>query len=132
MGRHEAAQRRVAEIREQRLSEAVRMRAIDVLVENAAGYPHEAVRKVAADATRTIVARHLREASGPELDHLLEALRRLAPADRLLDRDTARYLRIRTQPPRPAAKATVRTVVPRPHIAMELKRLDSIALAAWR
>ena len=91
MGRHEAAQRRVAEIREQRLSEAVRARAIDVLVENAAGYPHEAVREVAADATRTIAARHLREAAGPELDHLLEALRRLVPGDRLLERDTARY-----------------------------------------
>ena len=94
LGRHEAAEHRVAEIRQQPLSEAVRMRAIDVLVENAAGYPHEAVRAVAADATRTIVARHLREVTGPELDHSLDALRRLVPADRLLERDTARYFEI--------------------------------------
>jgi tetratricopeptide (TPR) repeat protein len=129
LGRHEAAQRRVAEIRQQPLSEAVRTRAIDVLVQNAIGFPHEAVRLTAADATRMIAARHLREATGPELDHLLDALRRLVPGDRLLERDTARYLRNRTQPLRPAVKApAVRTVVPKPHVAMELKRLESIAL----
>ncbi len=106
------------------------MRAIDVLVENAASYPHEAVRAVAADATRTIVARHLREVTGPELDHSLDALRRLVPADRLLERDTARYFRNRTQVlPRTRTKpAITRPVVPQPHIAMELKRLDSINL----
>ena len=129
LGRHEAAQRRVVEIREQRLSEAVRARAIDVLVETAARYPHEAVRAVAADATRTIAARHLREATGPELNHLLGALRRLVPGDRLLERDTARYLRIRTQPLlRPATKAAVPTVAAQPQFAVALKRLDSIEL----
>ena len=80
----------MAEIRRQRLGEAVRARAIDVLVVNSAHYPQEAVRDAAADATREIAARHLRDASGPELDHLLEALRRLVPADRLLERDTSR------------------------------------------
>lgn len=105
------------------------MRAIDVLVENAAGYPHEAVRAVAADATRTVVARHLREVTGPELDHSLDALRRLVPADRLLERDTARYFRNRTQvPPRARTKPPARTVVPQPHIAVVLKRLESINL----
>jgi tetratricopeptide (TPR) repeat protein len=128
LGRHEAAQRRVAEIREQRLGETVRMRAIDVLVENATGYPQEDVRKWAADAARTVVARHLREATALELEHLLEALRRLVPGDRLLERDTARYLRIRSQPPRSVAKAAVNTVVSRPHISMDLKRLDPIVL----
>ena len=158
LGRHEAAQHRVAEIRQQTLSEAVRARAIDVrsiivgsgitpietvraraidvLVDNAAGYPHEAVRKQAADATRTIAARHLREASGPELDHLLEALRRLVPGDRLLERDTARYLRVRTQLPRPAARPATkpatnpvaRTVIPQPHIVLELTHLSDFTL----
>jgi tetratricopeptide (TPR) repeat protein len=154
LGRHEAAQRRVAEIRQQTLREAVRAlaidvrsiivgsgitpietvraRAIDVLVENAAGYPHEEVRKLAADATRTIAARHLREACGPELDHLLEALRRLVPGDRLLERDTARYLRVRTQLPRPAARPATRpatrTVVPQPHIVLELTHLSDFTL----
>ena len=127
----EAAEHRVAEIRQRPLSDAVRMRAIDVLVENAAGYPHEAVRAVAADATRTIVARHLREVTGPELDHSLDALRRLVPADRLLERDTARYFRNRTQvPPRTKAKPPARPVVPQPHIAMELKRLESMSWTA--
>ena len=127
LGRHEAAHRRVDEIRRQPLEEAVRQRAVDILVENARGYPQETVREVAADATRTIVARHLREASGSELDRLLEAVRRLAPADRLLDRDTSRYLRYRRQPPRPAAKPPQRTVVPQPPAA-GLKRLGEIAL----
>ncbi len=129
LGRHEAAQRRVAEIRQERLSESLRKPAIDILVENATGYPHEAVRAAAADATRTVLARHLREATGPELEHLLESLRRLAPSDRLLDRDTARYLRNRARPPRPVAKVTPsRRVIPAPHSSPELKRLESIAL----
>ncbi len=129
LGRHQAAEHRVAEIRQRPLSDAVRMRAINVLVENAAGYPHEAVRAVAADATRTVVARHLREVTGPELDHSLDALRRLVPADRLLERDTARYFRNRTQvPPRARTKPPARTVVPQPHIAVVLKRLESINL----
>ena len=130
LGRHEAARHRVAEIRQERLSESLRRRAIDILVENAGGYPHETVRTAAADATRTMVARHLREASGPELEHLLESLRRLAPGDRLLDRDTARYLRNRSLPPRPVAKPMPRpSVVPAPHLPPELKRLEPFALA---
>ena len=98
-----------------------------MLVLNSAQYPHEAVRHAAADVTREIAARHLRDASGPELDHLLEALRRLVPADRLLERDTSRYFRVRTQPPRPTA-GSARKTVPQPQNTAELTRLNSFEL----
>jgi tetratricopeptide (TPR) repeat protein len=128
LGRHEAAERRVGEIRQEELNASVRMRVIDLLVENAAAYPHEPVRNAAADATRTIVARHLRQASGFELEQLLESIRRLAPADRLLERDTARYVGNLTKPPRATgAKNKVRAAPPN---SVELKRLGEIRLPA--
>jgi tetratricopeptide (TPR) repeat protein len=128
LGRHDAAERRVRELRQEPLNAPVRVAAIDVLVGNAAGYPHDSVRMAAADATRTIVARQLRHSSGYELDHLLESIRRLVPADRLLERDTARYLRNRTQPPRPVAKQAGRALIPKPQIPAELNRVESMNL----
>jgi tetratricopeptide (TPR) repeat protein len=94
LGRHEATAERIQELRGQTVGETLRPVLLDVLVENARCYPQDAVRTLAADATRAIVARHLREASGPDLDRLLNCLRKLVPADRLLDRDCARYHRI--------------------------------------
>ena len=129
LGRHEAAQRRVAEIRQERLSEAVRSagdrRAGRQRRRLSARGGPQSGRRRHADDRRPASSRGL----GPELDHLLEALRRLAPGDRLLDRDTARYLRIRTQPPRPAAKADGADGGSAAAYRVELKRLDSIALA---
>ena len=108
LGRHEAAQKRVEEIRAGQWPSDLRPRAIDRLAGAATSYPHDAVRFAAADGVRTMAASQLRTADAAELEHLLNSIRRLEPADRLLERDTARYQRPRALPPVPRAKPPAR------------------------
>jgi tetratricopeptide (TPR) repeat protein len=58
----------------------------------AESYPSIEVRSQAADQTRLLAAEHLEEATGADLTGFTEALRKLAPHDRLLIRDTQRFV----------------------------------------
>ena len=60
-------------------------------------YPSRDVRSAAADQTRLLAAEHLPQATGNDLLGLTEALRKLAPHDLLLRRDTQRFVQ-RSQP----------------------------------
>lgn len=62
------------------------------LADTAATYPDRALRRRASDLTRRKVASRLVKAPAPEVSRLLSALYRLAPEDRLLERDGRRYL----------------------------------------
>jgi hypothetical protein len=77
----------------------------------ASDYPHESVRHNAADFSRVLIARQLQRSSfsSDQAARLLEHLVRLAPHDRLLSRDTNRYLADRR-----SAELGVRRVVPPP------------------
>jgi hypothetical protein len=69
---------------------------VEALAELAGGYPDRDVRARAADAVLVRTSRQLPSAPADEAPRLLAAVRRLAPEDRLLDRDTERYRRQHT------------------------------------
>ena len=109
LGRHEAAAAKIAQLRRQSLPPHRMQLLIDVLSQTATTYPDAAVGGTAADATRALVGARLRQATGQEQQHLLEAVRRLVPGDRLLGRDCQRFLRPRPRPTvSPAQPATVK------------------------
>ncbi|MCA9075770.1 MAG: tetratricopeptide repeat protein [Planctomycetaceae bacterium] len=90
LGRHEAAHQRVTSLSRQTLRDDRMSMLVDGLVEAAVGYPDDNVQTFAADIARVTTSRVLKRRrvhSKP----LLDALRRLAPDDRLLDRDCHRY-----------------------------------------
>ncbi len=105
LGRHERVLERIGQLRQSAASGWLAVTLADSFAVLATTYPNQAVRPVAADAVRTIAAGRLREASSGEQRQLIGAIRRLAPEDRLLDRDCQRYLRAgRTvMPPAPVA-----------------------------
>ncbi|MCA9112249.1 MAG: tetratricopeptide repeat protein, partial [Planctomycetaceae bacterium] len=103
LGRHEAARQRVSVLGRQTLRDDRMPLLVDGLVEAAVGYPDDEVQRLAADVARVSTSRVLKRRrvnSKP----LLDALRRLAPQDRLLDRDCHRFAR--TSKPKPVAKPT--------------------------
>ena len=93
LGRHEAAMdlvNRVASAPASRNSGAV----LHALYEASRDYPHEPVRHRAADLSRVLIAHELSRPALPSIEarSLMDALNRLAPNDRLLVRDTNRFL----------------------------------------
>ncbi len=100
LGGHEAAAARIEQLRRQSLLPRQTQLLVDIFSQTATTYPDAAVAAAAADATRTLAGARLGRAGGEEQRRLLEAVRRLVPADRLLGRDCQRFLR---PPARPAA-----------------------------
>ena len=100
LGRHEQASRRVAALRDDPRRPAVAAQLAGAL---AGHYPDPAVRALAADAARVIVGRRLPDAAAAaEARALADVVAKLAPHDRLLQRDARHYLS-RRPAPRPAA-----------------------------
>jgi tetratricopeptide (TPR) repeat protein len=63
----------------------------NVLTEVAATSPAAPTRRLAQDAAKVVIGRHLLTAAGPEARALVDCLPALSPADRLLPRDAYRY-----------------------------------------
>jgi tetratricopeptide (TPR) repeat protein len=111
LGKHEAALEQLARLKRDTVSHALLLPLLHALGSTARDYPHERVRHSAADFSRVLIARQLQRPgfSSDEAARLLEHLVRLAPHDRLLSRDTNRYLADRR-----GAELRTRRVVPPP------------------
>ena len=88
LGGHKAAAARIEQLRRQSLLPRQTQLLVDIFSQTATTYPDAAVAAAAADATRTLAGARLGRAGGEEQRRLLEAVRRLVPADRLLGRGT--------------------------------------------
>jgi tetratricopeptide (TPR) repeat protein len=92
-GEHAAAHRQVNEIACECPKSKQYVRSAQVLSEVAAGkYPDVGVREAAVTATQQVVAGRLRSAYRAEALLLVDSLSKLAPQDRLLDRDCRRFV----------------------------------------
>ncbi len=121
LGRHEAALDRLDRIGRERISTALARPLLTVLDGVARNYPHDRARHKAADLSRVVIASQLNrpgtgaQTAGP----LLEFLVRLAPQDRLLPRDSLRYLEqlraadLHASPTRPAPLPGAKPIVDR-------------------
>jgi tetratricopeptide (TPR) repeat protein len=98
LGRHEGALELLARLQQQPAGSLV-MPLIAMLGGPARDYPHEPVRRLAADFSRVLIARQLSQEplSGADAGSLMECLTRLAPQDRLLARDANRHLATRRE-----------------------------------
>jgi tetratricopeptide (TPR) repeat protein len=88
-GAHDLALSRAGELVAPTLASASRLAAVDQLAQLATNYPSPQVQARAADTARVAISAEL-----PRSEHrgrLLNALRQLVPADRLLSRDCARF-----------------------------------------
>lgn len=107
--RHQAAHQRVLQLRDDFFELPRVPQVARVLSGVATGYPDQAVRQEASDATRVIVARQLRSSKSAEANVLLGSIIALAPQDRLLTRDCSRFVRHKESQSRRAAKPVRRT-----------------------
>ncbi len=94
LGRHETALERLAQLTCEPIPTALVLPLLTTLGGPARHYPDDRVRHSAADFSRVLIARQLGQptVSSDETGQLMECLVRLAPQDRLLVRDSNRYL----------------------------------------
>jgi tetratricopeptide (TPR) repeat protein len=90
--RHDNARERIQDLREATLATRVATSAARAIANVATNYVDRTVQRDAEEAAQVIVARHLKDAT-EERVALLNALRSLAPQDRLLGRDCDRFVR---------------------------------------
>ncbi len=130
LGRHEAAAAKIEHLRGQARPLQQTQLLIDILSQTATTYPDAAVGAMAADATRTLAGAQLGRATGEEKQRLLEAVRRLVPADRLLGRDCRRFLRPRARPVAPPAPPATAKRGPTPVVSsVSVERIREIKLS---
>lgn len=93
-GEHGEVERLFAVYRERPVPEPMVTQLTEFLVDAAGRYPDRRVRRQLSDCTRRIVSGMLQHARGSraQQQQLLNALARLVPSDRLLQRDCDRYL----------------------------------------
>ncbi len=107
MARHEDARRLLLHLRGEAAPPSRSVVLVQVLAAVAAAYPDSDVRARAADSARVSAGRHLHQANLAETEEIVQAIARLAPEDRLLARDGARFVARRrvqlTTPERPAS-----------------------------
>jgi len=112
LGRHSDTSGWIDELAGEEASAGTSATLIDVLADTARDYPDASVQHKAADSTRVLAASRLATATGSEARHLVGAVTRLVPEDRLLQRDGRRFLQRPPQRPvAPSAPPPVR--VPR-------------------
>lgn len=94
LAKHEIALERVVRFSREPVPDTLALPLLSALGGVARDYPHELVRHRAADFSRVLIARQLQRPGlgNDEAGRLLEHLVRLAPQDRLLSRDSNRYL----------------------------------------
>jgi MoxR-vWA-beta-propeller ternary system protein len=117
LGRHAAAESRLCELRDQPLNPVQVGLLAPLLALEAQQYPDFQVRAAAADTTRIVVSRRLVQLQHTKLPpdrRLIEAIQKLAPEDRLLERDCARFLR--EGEARVALTPAIRRIAPMPRV----------------
>jgi hypothetical protein len=107
LGRHETMLERLGQLRREPVAESLVLPLVATLAGAVREYPHELVRHRAADFSRILIAQQLQRPAlaSDEAGRLLEHLVRLAPQDRLLSRDSNRYLAERRATPLQATRA---------------------------
>jgi len=100
LGRHTDAQQRAAELRACPNDPAPAL--VEVMAGLAGKYPYGPVCHQMADVARVVAGQALPQASRDDVTRLTAAVAKLAPGDRLLQRDADRYLRGRRITPRSA------------------------------
>lgn len=100
LDRHDEAVRRLEQIRSRAAETAHVFKAIELTAHVAVAYPTQPARSLADDATRLLAGHALRGATPEQARTLLGFVERASAGDRLLRRDTERYLTTHT-PPRP-------------------------------
>jgi len=110
--RHDAALARVAALRGDAIPRGKDAAVVQALADVACDYPEARIRGQTADATRVVAARVLASPADTDVRSVVQNVRRLAPEDRLLGRDVARYIDRPTVTPAPAVPdARIRDVV---------------------
>lgn len=99
---HGRAARHIAAVSAVAVGSPTSLPVTDCLADVATSYPDATIQSVAADRTRVLVAQRLAQELAAEREPLLDAIRRLAPQDRLLHRDCDRFRQRRAEqaPPR--------------------------------
>ncbi len=98
LARHQSAHTWIDHFQSQPLPGKNRIELANVLADTSTKYPDQTVQERAADCTRSVVSRQLRDVTRHEGTQLLSALSRLVPEDRLLSRDCRRYYQHQTIP----------------------------------
>ena len=101
MGNHPEASRRIEHWRDADESVTVLLSPallVQQLAEVTTTYPDDGVRQLAGDSARVLTARHWKTRPASEHQRLLKSIVALAPEDRLLARDTRRFLAERVAP----------------------------------
>lgn len=107
LGRHEAAAKRIRQLRDAEIPQHCRVSLIETLADRAKHYPDRMVQQISADATRVLASRALTRGLAVDSTRVLQAVRHLAPEDQLLSRDCLRFERQRTlslPPPAPVPR----------------------------
>lgn len=136
--RHDVAEHHVRLLAEQPLPDAAPLQAIERLSKLATDYPHPPLRTLAADRTRVMAARRLEQELPGEMSALLQAVRRLAPGDRLLGRDTDRYSQQKGRAQKKAPRSVGLSVLVGYHLPRGIAWEAAVALeqsfyaAGWR
>src|SRR5262249_28650262 len=101
LGRHELALERVRRLEREPVSREQTVRLLAVLGRVAREYPHPPLRHRTEDFSRVLIAGLLgsRDLSEADAGELMQRLNHLAPEDRLVVRDTNRYLAARRAAP---------------------------------
>lgn len=103
---HENAAVRIRKLRDEKVPPNASIKQIEIIAEAAVEYPDRTVQMQAADDTRVLASRMLTSRSAVESHRILEAVRRVAPEDRLLGRDCRRFEEQRSaQAPLPTLKS---------------------------
>jgi tetratricopeptide (TPR) repeat protein len=111
LGRHEAARHRLSALSEATPPTPQALELADVMKTVSRTYPDRSMRPLAADLARVKVSEALVAASADEMRRSVGILHELTPEDRLLARDTSRFVAARLQagrsgpPPLPPRKA---------------------------
>ncbi|MCC9607991.1 hypothetical protein LOC68_02235 [Blastopirellula sp. JC732] len=89
--RHDAAGTRLRKLRDETVPHPIRIKQIEIIAEASASYPDRRVQAQAADDTRVLASRMLKGGSVIDSSRVLDAVRKVAPEDRLLARDCTRF-----------------------------------------
>lgn len=139
-GQHQETQKWLTTLRTLPLSVKSEEILMEILADLAQDYPDRTVQHQAGDCARVRTARLLPEASAGLARKLLAAISRLAPQDRLLDRDCMRYLtqrERRSQTPRLSGRRRTQLIATLPlNPQVRWQRAvaggDHVYLAGWK
>ena len=99
-GFHQSAHQKIHDLSEMNLTLSNRLPLVQFLTETTTTYPDRTVCGHAEENARVLISRSLKQANGIQKKELLSHLSQLVPSDKLLQRDTGRYLQQIKQKPK--------------------------------